>query len=155
VAARYPRTVNDPSRRLPHVLPRAELALLLAPTYAESLSVDEEEARERVERALERPEVLARLHQGIAVALEAARGPRTDEDAQLDKLSKGLQARRARVKAVPATPGVSAVMVWLNLAIGLAPESMRETLAGRPGAAMLEAGLREVGASLVKDLVRG
>jgi hypothetical protein len=146
--------MSDPSRRLPHVLPRVELARLLAPTYAESLSVDEEEAQERLERALAHPDLLAGVHRGVAVALEAARGPRTDADAQLDKLSKGLQARRGRAKAVPSSPGVSAVMVWVNLAIGLAPESMRGTLAGGKGAAMLEEGLREVGASLVRELLR-
>jgi hypothetical protein len=45
-------------------------------------------------------------------------------------------------------------MIWLNLAIGMAPESMRDTLASGKGAAMLATGLREVAASLVKDLSR-
>ncbi len=143
--------MTDISRRIPHVFPRADLAILLAPTYADALSVDEEIARERLGRALADPAVLAGIHQAIASALEEKRGPRTDPDAQLDKLSRGLQARRWRVKAAPATPAVSAVMVWLNLAIGLAPESMRDTLSAGKGAAMLAAGLREVGASLVKD----
>ncbi len=143
--------MTDISRRIPHVFPRADLAILLAPTYADALSVDEEIARERLGRALADPAVLAGIHQAIASALEDKRGPRTDPDAQLDKISRGLQARRWRVKATPATPAVSAVMVWLNLAIGLAPESMRDTLSAGKGAAMLAAGLREVGASLVKD----
>jgi hypothetical protein len=149
----YPCDMNVPAR-LPHVLPRARLARLLAPTYAESMDVDEEEALDRLDRALGHPEVLAGIHGGVAEALEAARGPRTDEDAQLDRLSAGLQARASRVKAVPATPAVSAVMVWLNLAIGLAPESMRATLAGARGAGLLAAGLSEIGAGLVKDLVK-
>ena len=46
-------------------------------------------------------------------------------------------------------------MVWLNLAIGMAPESMRDTLATGKGAAMLETGLQEVAASLLYDLSRG
>jgi hypothetical protein len=46
-------------------------------------------------------------------------------------------------------------MIWLNLAIGMAPESMRATLSTGKGAAMLATGLREVAASMVKDLSRG
>jgi hypothetical protein len=147
--------VDAVPRRLPHLLPRATLAALLAPTYAQALSVDHEIALERLEQALARPEALDAVLRGVAAALREARGPRTSEDAQLDRLSAGLQSRRGRVRAAPATAGVSAAMVWLNLAIGLAPESMRETLAGAKGAALLEAGLRELGGSLARDLLRG
>jgi hypothetical protein len=147
--------VTDIARRIPHVFTRTDLAILLAPTYADSLSVDEEIAEERLGRALANPDVLAGIHEALASALEDSRGPRTDPDAQVDKISKRLQKRRARVKAAPPTPAVSAVMVWLNLAIGMAPESMRDTLATGKGAAMLEAGLQEVAASLLHDLSRG
>jgi hypothetical protein len=150
----YAPNVDAPPRRLPHLLPRAALAALLAPTYARSLSVDDDVALERLELALARPETLDGLHRGVAEAMREARGPRTSEDAQLDRLSAGLQKRRGRVRAAPATPGVAAVLVWLNLAAGLAPESMRATLAGGRGAELLEAGLRELGASLVKELMR-
>jgi hypothetical protein len=147
--------VTDIARRIPHVFPRSDLAFLLAPTYADCLSVDEEIATERLGRALANPDVLAGIHQAIASALEDTRGPRTEPDAQVDKISKRLQTRRSRVKAAPSTPAVSAVMVWLNLAIGMAPESMRDTLSSGKGAAMLATGLRELAASLVKDLLRG
>jgi hypothetical protein len=146
--------VTDTARRIPHVFPRAELAWLLAPTYADGLAVDEEIAVERLGRALADPATLARIHAAIAEVLEEARGPRTDPDAQVDRISKRLQTRRSRVKPAASTPAVSAVMIWLNLAIGMAPESMRDTLASGKGAAMLAAGLREVAASLVKDLSR-
>jgi hypothetical protein len=142
------------SRRLPHVLTRADLALLVVPTYAEALSVDEEEAHERVARALARPEVVDDLYRGISAALEDARGPRMTEDAVMDKLSKGVQARRSRAKPAPGSPAISAVLVRLNLEIGLAPEQMRATLASEKGRAMLEEGLRALGAHLVKDLLR-
>ncbi len=146
--------MTDPARRIPHVFPRAELAWLLAPTYADSLGVDEEIAVERLGRALADPATLSGIHAAIAGVLEDARGPRTDPDAQVDRISKRLQTRRGRVKPATSTPAVSAVMIWLNLAIGMAPESMRDTLASGKGAAMLAAGLREVAASLVKDLSR-
>ena len=140
------------SRRLPHVLPRADLALLVAPTYAQALSVDEDEARERVSRALARPEVLDDLYRGISAALREVQGPRTTEDAVMDKLSRGVQARRSRAKPAAGSPAIAAVMVRLNLEIGLAPEPMRATLASEKGRAMLEEGLRALGAHLVKEL---
>lgn len=143
------------SRRLPHVLTRGDLALLLAPTYASALSVDEEEALERLRRALERPGVADDLYRGVSAALLAAKGPRTSEDALVDKLSAGVQARRSRARAAPATPALSAVMVRVNLEIGLAPEPMRATLAGGKGQALLEEGLRQLGDHLVKELLKG
>ena len=93
--------MTDIDRRIPHVFTRTDLAILLAPTYADSLSVDEEIAEERLGRALSNPDVLAAIHEAIASALEDSRGPRTDPDAQVDKISKRLQKRRARVKAAP------------------------------------------------------
>lgn len=142
------------SRRLPHVVTRADLALLVAPTYAAALSVDDEEAHERLVRALERPGVADLLYDALSVGLAEARGPKTTEDALLDKLSRGVQARRARAKAAPDHPGVSAVLVRINLEIGLAPESMRAALEADKGRAVLEAGLGVLGRHLVKDLLK-
>jgi hypothetical protein len=155
IEARYDARVPLFSRRLPHVLTRGDLALLLAPTYAQALSVDEEEALERLRRALERPQVAEDLYRGISAALVATQGARTSEDALVDRLSAGVQARRSRAKPAPATPALSAVLVRLNLEIGLAPEPMRATLAAGKGQALLEEGLRQLGAHLVKDLLKG
>lgn len=143
------------SRRLPHVVTRGDLAVLVAPTYAAALSVDEEEALERLRRALERPEVADDLYRGLSAALADAKGPRTSEDALVDRLSAGVQSRRARVRPAPSTPALSAVLVRLNLEIGLAPEPMRGTLAAGKGRALLEEGLRQLGAHLVKELLKG
>ena len=142
------------SRRLPHVLTRADLVLLLAPTYAKARDVDEEEASERLERALGIPAALDDLYRGISEALVGAKGPRTQEDPLMDRLSAGVIARRARAKAAEATPAVSAVLVRLDLEIGLAAEPLRATLATPKGRALLDAGLRELGAHLVKELLR-
>lgn len=141
-------------RRLPHVITRADLARLVAPSYAAALAVDEEEAHERLVRALERPGVADELYAGLAAALAAAKGPRTTEDQILDKVSIGIEKGRGRAKAAPATTALSAVMVRLNLDIGLAPESMRATLAGEKGRALLDEGLRALGAHLLKQLAR-
>ncbi len=141
--------------RLPHVLPRADLARILVPTYAAAISVDEEEAHERLTQALARPGVAEDLYRAIAEGLRGAQGPRTTEDAIVDKLSLGVQKRRGGVRAAPSTPAIAAVLVRINLEIGLAPEPMRATLSTERGRAVLDDGLRALGAHLVKELLRG
>jgi hypothetical protein len=147
-------TVEPFSRRLPHVLPARELVRLLVPTYSAARGVDEEEAAERLARALAVPAALDELHGGLSAALRDAQGPRTSEDALMDKLSAGVVARRGRAKAAAATPAISAALVRLDLETGLAPEAMRATLATPRGRALLDEGLRALGAHLVKDLLR-
>jgi hypothetical protein len=143
------------SRRLPHVLTRADLATILAPTYAKARGVDEEEASERLARALAVAAALDDVYRGVSDALRAAQGPRTTEDGLVDKLSAGVVARRARARPAEATPAVSAALVRLDLEIGLAPDAMRATLATPRGSALLEEGFRALGAHVVKELLRG
>jgi hypothetical protein len=143
------------SRRLPAVLTRKDLAALLAPTYAAARDVDLEEALERLERALAAPAALDDVYRGISAALRDAQGPRTDEDALMDRLSAGVQVRRHRAKPAAGTPAISAALVRLDLESGIAPESMRDTLAAGRGRALLEEGMRALGAHLVKELLRG
>lgn len=142
------------SHRLPHVLPQRDLVLLLAPTYAAARGVDEEEAGERLAQALAVPAALEDLYRGISDALHAVKGPRTSADQLVDKLSAGVLARRARAKPAPATPAISAVLVRLDVEIGLVADAMRATLATPRGKALLDEGLRSLGAHLVKDLLR-
>jgi hypothetical protein len=142
------------SRRLPHVLPPKELALLLAPTYARARGVDDGEALERLGRALAVPAALDAVYRGISAALADAKGPRTAEDTFMDRISAHVSGRRVRVTAAEVTPTLSAALIRLDLEIGLAPESMRETLASPRGSALLDAGLRELGSHVVKGLLR-
>jgi len=142
------------SPRLAHVVTRGDLVALLAPTYARARAVDEEEARERLTRALAVPAALDDLYRGLSEALAETKGPRTQVDAVVDRISANIASRRARARAAEATPAVSAVLVRLDLEIGLAPESMRDTLASARGSALLEQGLREVGEFLAKELLR-
>jgi len=142
------------SRRLLHVLTLSDLAVILTPTYAESMSVEDEEAHERLVRALSRTRVADDIYGGISAALEGIQGARTSEDALMDKLSKGVLKRRSRVKAAPGTPALAAVLVRINLEIGLAPEQMRATLDTEKGRADLETGLRDLGAHVVKELLK-
>lgn len=138
-------------KRLPHVLTRKDLALVLAPTYAASANVDFDEALERMERAMASQRVADSLYEGIAEGLRKKRG---DEDELIDELSRGVQNRRSRVKSAPLSPAVSAAMVMLNLELGYAPEMMRNALAEPKGQALLKQGLAELGAHLVKELVK-
>jgi hypothetical protein len=148
------RVTDIIARRLPHVLTRADLVFALAPTYCAALSVEDDEAEARLDRALRAPGLLQELHAAIAEALLAQKGPRATEDALVDKLSAGVQARRARVKPAPEDPAISAVLVRINLELGLAPDTMRATLAGDRGKAILDAGFRKLATHLVKELLR-
>lgn len=142
------------SKRLPHVLTRKDLALVVAPTYASAAKVDFAEAHERMERAVGTQSVVDALYEGLSRALADRKGPRKSEDQLIDELSAGVQQRRSRVKAAEVTPAISAVLVMLNLELGYAPEMMRGTLASPKGAQMLQAGLRELGEHLVRQLVK-
>jgi hypothetical protein len=142
------------SPRLPHVLPRKDLVTVLAPTSAAARGVDEEEAADRLAQALAVPAALDDVYRGISAALADAQGPRTTGDALVDRLSQGVLARRARVKPLAATPAVAAVLVRLDLEIGLAAEAMRATLETPKARALLDDGLRAIGAHLLKELAR-
>jgi hypothetical protein len=146
--------VSTFSPRVPHLFPRPVLARLLTPTYAGSMGVEEDEAHERLLQALEVRPVMDDVLRGLGAALAQRLGPRTSADQLLDRISAALEKRSGRVRAAPATPAVAAVMVRLNLELGLAPEPMRATLDSPRGAAVLEEGLGALGAHLVKELLR-
>jgi hypothetical protein len=142
------------SRRLPHVVTRKDLALLLSPSYAASAEVDFDEAHERMERAVGSQRVVDHLYAGLSAALHERKGPRTGEDQLMDELSAGVQKRRSRVKPAAPSPGISAVMVLLNLELGYAPEMMRGALENPKGKALLDDGLRALGVHLLKELIK-
>lgn len=142
------------SPRLPHVVTRKDLVRLLAPTYARARGVDEAEAVERLTRALSAPPLLDDVYGALAAALADARGPRTAADVVMDRISARLARHVARARAAEVTPAVSAVLVRIDLETGIAPESMRETLASPQGRPVLEAGWRELGRHLARDLLR-
>jgi len=142
------------SKRLPHVLTRKDLALVLASTYAASANVDFDEAHERMERAVGSPHVADQLYAGLSAALFDRQGPRTVEDALIDSLSDGVLKRRSKVRAAEISPSISAAMVMLNLELGYAPEMMRSALTTDKGRALLEAGLRSLGTHLLRELIK-
>ena len=142
------------SKRLPHVITRADLVVLLVPTYAEAAQVDEGEAHERLVGALADQKLRDELYRGLSEALHERKGSRTEPDELMDKLSAAVQQRRGRVKKAPASAAVSACMVRLNLAMGIAPEMMRDMLETPKGKAMLDDGFKQIGAHLLHELIK-
>jgi hypothetical protein len=141
-------------KRLPHVLTRNDWPHLLAKTYAAAHSIDDDIAQERLERAIQGEALLKLLYAGLARALAEAKGPRTTEDQLIDKLSTGVETRRAKVRTLRASPAVSAALVRIDVEIGHAAEMMRDALANPKGAALMEQGFAEIGVFLLKELVK-
>jgi hypothetical protein len=141
-------------KRLRHIVQRNHLASMLSATYAEAQNVDEEDAHERLTRAVEDPELQEALYGALAAGLAMQPGASDGDDALLDRLSKALGKRAARMKAAKTSPGVSAVMVKVNLLVELAPISMRAALETDKGRALVEDGLRELGRHLVGQLLK-
>ncbi len=142
------------SRRLPHVLTRADLVRVLLETYVDGMMVEDDEALDRLTRALERPELADQLYDAISRGLAALQGERTSEDQLMDKLGKGVQKRRSRVGAAPSHPSVAAVLVRINVELGLASEPMRAMLQTDKGRALLEDGLTRLGKHVVTELLK-
>jgi len=142
------------SPRLPAVVTRADLAWLVTPTYAEASSIEDDEAHERLARAFTHLELVDDLLWGISEALPQRQGARTTPDQLVDKLSRALHARRGKVTAAAAGPSISAVLVRINVELGLAPEAVRATLQTDKGQKLLDDGLRKLGAHLVDELLK-
>ncbi len=140
-------------KRLPHIVTRSDWTALLTSTYGEAQSVDDDEAAERITRALVNGELLDELYQALAVALEEKQGGPPD-DKVLDRFSKAIQKRRGRVRAAPATTELSAMLVRIDLEIGVAPESLRPTLTSEKGTKLLAAGRAALASHLVKELLK-
>jgi hypothetical protein len=116
--------------------------------------VDEEEAHERLLEALAVPAALADIQRGLSTALATKESARTSADQLLDRIRDRLGQQSGRVRAAPASAGIAAVLVRLNLELGLAPETLRATLTSEKGAKALEQGLAELGLHLVRALLR-
>jgi len=141
------------SERLTHVVTRTDLATLLTPTYAAAQSVDDEEAFDRLSRALSDPELLDDLYWSLSEAL-ALRTQGSPPGEVMDKLSKRLQTRKGRLAAAAVTPEIAAMVVRINLLLGLAPDHMRAVVESEKGKAVLEKGLRGLGMHVVTALLK-
>jgi hypothetical protein len=114
--------------RLGHLATRPVVVNRLVPTYAQAHQIDEEEARQRLTRALA-GSIWEDLLEATWVAMKG-RVKRLTEDGLLEKVATTLQDRPLRYgKAVLETnPAWSAFMMRLDLEIGTAGDSARRVL---------------------------
>lgn len=127
----------------------------LVPTYAQAHQIDEEEAGQRLTRAL----AGTIWEDLLAATWEAMKGrvKRLDEEKLLEKVATTLGERPLRYgKAVLETnPSWSAFMMLLDMEIGTAGDAARRVMESAQGRKMMAAGLAEAGAFLATELTRG
>jgi hypothetical protein len=137
------------------VLTRADLVGLLTPTYVAASGVDEDLAGERLGQAFAASgPLLEDLYAAIGEALAAERGPRQTEDEQIDRMAKNIPKRLRHPRPAPESPALSAVLVQVDLALGLAPERMHAMLESDKGRALSIQGVRQLATHLVTELLR-
>lgn len=139
--------------RLPHIVTRADMISLLTTTYGVAQVVEDDEARERLTRALADRALMEDLLASIAEALAPHLGPNTDENAFLDKFSKRVATRGPRMKDADGTKA-AALIVRINMLLGLVPESTRKAMETEKGQATQHESIRAVGAFLVQQLLK-
>jgi len=140
------------SRRLPHVLTQSDLAYLLAPTYAREVDVSEDLAHERLARALKRSGLADKIYETVSAALVSVQGTRA-EDTLMNAMSKAVQKKLGNIGAPPSSPALSALMVSINIDIGVAPAELRATLESDKGKKLLDQGYETLGEYLVSQLI--
>jgi hypothetical protein len=127
----------------------------LVPTYARAHQIDEEEASQRLTRALS-----VRLWEDLLSATwEAmkAKVKRLDEQRLLEKVATTLEERPLRrgKAVVELNPAWSAFLMLLDLEVGTASDAARRVMETEQGRKMLAAGLAEAGKFLAAELTKG
>lgn len=140
--------------RLGHLATRPVVVSRLVRTYAEAHTLDDEEAQQRLERALS-----GRLYEDLLAATWAvltAEAKRLDEAGLLEKIAGTLTDRPLRrSKAATVNAQWSAFMLLADLEAGTASEAARRALETDEARKRLSAGLEEAGRYLAKELTRG
>ncbi len=140
--------------RLSHLATRAVVVAKLAPTYAAAHHVDEEEAAERLGRALQ-GSLLTQLLE-TAWAEMKGKAKRLNDDGLLEKVATTLKDRPQRPgKRVEPTPALSAFLLWVDLEAGTASDAARRALESEEGRKRVQEGLSVVGALLAAELTKG
>ncbi len=140
--------------RLAHLATRAVVVAKLAPTYAEALRLDDEEAARRLSSAL----AGRLLPQLLETAWEAMKGKtkRLTEEGLLEKVATTLSERPHRPgRVAPPTPAWSAFLVVADLEAGIASDAARRVMETDEGRKRAQEGLAEAGRFLAAELTRG
>jgi hypothetical protein len=143
--------------RLGHLATRRVVAAKLWPTFAEMHDIDEQEALQRLERAL-----AGRLWEDLLEATWSAlleknknRKKRLDEDALLEKVAGALKERPFRAgRVAKPTPALSAFLVLADLEAGTLSDAARRALETPAGRQRTTEGLAEAGRFLADELTR-
>ena len=141
------------STRLPHIVTRADMITLLTTTYGVAQAVEDDEARERLTRALADRTLMNDLLASIEEALATYVKPDTDTNALLDKFSKRVATRGPRMKDADGTKA-AALIVRINMLLGLVPETTRLAMESEKGRATERESRRAVAAFLVQQLLK-
>ena len=140
--------------RLGHLATRPVVVNKLVPTYAKAHQIDEQEAGQRLERA-----IAGRIWEDLLAATWEAmksRVKRLDEQKLLEKVLATLGDRPLRYgRVVEPTPAWSAFMMLLDLEIGTAGDAARKVMESEQGRKMAAAGLAEAGMFLAIELTKG
>lgn len=140
--------------RLAHLATRAVVVAKLAPSYAAAHQLDDEEAAQRLQLALQG----ALLQQLLASTWEAMKGKtkRLDEAGLLEKVAGTLKDRPQRPgRLATEGPAWNAFLILLDLEAGTASDAARRVMDTEQGRKMAEAGLAEGGRFLAAELTRG
>lgn len=139
--------------RLGHLATRPVVISKLVLTYAEAHHLDDDEAQQRLERAL-----AGRLYEDLLAATWTALlagTQRLDEAGLLEKVAGALKDRPLRrSKAAAVNAQWSAFMLLADLEAGTASEAARRALETDDARRRLAAGLEEAGRYLAKELTR-
>jgi hypothetical protein len=139
--------------RLGHLATRQVVVSRLVLTYAQAHQLDDEEAQERLQRAL-----AGRLYEDLLAATwDALLGgtKRLDEAGLLEKVATALKDRPfRRSKAAAVNAQWSAFLLLADLEAGTATEAARRALENDDARARLSAGLTEAGRYLAKELTK-
>ena len=139
--------------RLGHLITRAVMAARFRPTFAASHEIDEDEAQDRLERAL-RGGLWELLLESTWFALTDKKR-QVDTDDVLNRIAKTLKDRPLRPGRVATlNPEFSAFLVVIDLEAGTASDAARKVLDSPQGEQMKKLGLAHAGRFLANELVK-
>lgn len=139
--------------RLGHLATRAVLLAKLIPLYAAAHQIDDDEARDRLEIALQ-PKLIEDILAHTWTALLGGT-KKLDENGLLEKVSRSLGDRPLRAgRVIEMTPSLSAFMVIVDLAAGTASDAVRHVMESEDGKRRANAGLADAGKFLAAELLR-
>ena len=139
--------------RLAHLATRAVVSAKLFPSYSEAQKLEDDEAKERLSRALAGP-LWERLLENTWEAL-LGDAKRLDEAGLLEKVARSLGERPLRPgRATPDSPEWNAFWLELELEAGTVSETARRVLEGDAGKQLMKKGRTAAGRFLAAELTR-